>query len=145
MTQEPASNGCSQPQRLAPKWGAPTRSPPPSASPRPMSHNHCATVLVRDLLNLHLRSERYHTMLSPTAVPLRPRALVVDHGLAKLDTALGRAAESLAAALEARNGDVVRALSLEDGQAIVGSDASLRAVLLDWNSARTARARMRRP
>src|SRR4030088_274673 len=45
MTQEPASNGCSQPQRLAPKWGAPTRSPPASASPRPMSHNHCATVL----------------------------------------------------------------------------------------------------
>ena len=40
----------------------------------------------------------------------------------------GRAAESLAAALEARNLDVVRALSFEDGQAIVGSDASLRAV-----------------
>ena len=72
-------------------------------------------------------------MLSPTAVPLRPRALVIDDELAKLDTALGRAAESLAAALEARNVDVVRALSLEDGLAIVGSDASLRAVLLDWN------------
>jgi arginine decarboxylase len=72
-------------------------------------------------------------MLNPTAVPLRPRALVIDDELAKLDTALGRAAESLAAALEARNVDVVRALSLEDGLAIVGSDASLRAVLLDWN------------
>ena len=72
-------------------------------------------------------------MLSPTAVPLRPRALVVDQDLAKLDTALGRAAESVAAALQARNVDVVRALSFEDGQAIVGSDASLRAVLLDWN------------
>jgi arginine decarboxylase len=53
--------------------------------------------------------------------------------LAKLETALGRAAEGLALALEARNVDVVRALSFEDGQAIVGSDASLRAVLLDWN------------
>ena len=72
-------------------------------------------------------------MASPTAPPLRPRALVVDDELAKLDTALGRAAESLVAALERGNVEVVRALSFEDGQAIVGSDASLRAVLLDWN------------
>jgi arginine decarboxylase len=72
-------------------------------------------------------------MLNQTASPLRPRALVVDDELAKLDTALGRAAESLAAALGARNVDVVRALSYEDGHAIVASDASLRAVLLDWN------------
>ena len=72
-------------------------------------------------------------MLNPTAVPMRPRVLVVDDELAKLDTALGRAAESLAAALHARNADVVRALSYEDGLAIVGSDTSLRAVLLDWN------------
>ena len=72
-------------------------------------------------------------MLNATARPLRSRVLVVDDELAKLDTALGRAAESLAAALEARNLDVVRALSYEDGHAIVGSDASLRAVLLDWN------------
>jgi arginine decarboxylase len=62
-----------------------------------------------------------------------PRVLIVDDELAKLDTALGRAVENLAAALVARNVDVVRALSFEDGQAIVGSDASLRAVLLDWN------------
>ena len=72
-------------------------------------------------------------MLNATARPLRSRVLVVDDELAKLDTALGRAAESLAAALETRNLDVVRALSYEDGHAIVGSDASLRAVLLDWN------------
>ena len=67
------------------------------------------------------------------AGPLRPRALVIDDGLARLDTALGRAAEGIAAALEARNVDVVRALSFEDGQAIVGFDASLRAVLLNLN------------
>ena len=72
-------------------------------------------------------------MLNPTSVPLRPRVLVVDDDLAKLNTALGRAAESLAEALSARNVDVVRALSYEDGYAIVGYDASLRAVLLDWN------------
>ena len=72
-------------------------------------------------------------MLNPTAAPMRSRVLVVDDELAKLDTALGRATESLAAALAARNVDVVRAVSYEDGHAIVGSDASLRAVLLDWN------------
>src|SRR4029077_14624719 len=72
-------------------------------------------------------------MLNPSTVPLRSRVLVVDDELAKLDTALGRSAESLAAALEARNLDVIRALSYEDGYAIVASDASLRALLLDWN------------
>jgi arginine decarboxylase len=72
-------------------------------------------------------------MLNPIASPRRSRVLMVDDELAKLDTALGRATESLAAALVARNVDVVRALSYEDGHAIVGSDASLRAVLLDWN------------
>src|SRR6266404_8467905 len=35
----PASNGCSQPKKPAPKWAAPTPS-------RPKSHNHCAKVLV---------------------------------------------------------------------------------------------------
>jgi arginine decarboxylase len=72
-------------------------------------------------------------MLNPTASPLRPRVLVVDDELAKLDTALGRAVENLAAALETRNIDVLKAMSFDDGQAIAVSDASLRAVLLDWN------------
>jgi len=72
-------------------------------------------------------------MLNPGSGPLRPRVLVVDDALARLDTAIGRAAESLAAALEARNCDVVRALSFEDGEAIVGFDASLRAVLFNWH------------
>lgn len=72
-------------------------------------------------------------MLIPTNGPLRPRVLLVDDCLAKLDTALGRASEALAQALELRNIDVVRALSLEDGMAIAGNDASLRAVLLNWN------------
>src|SRR4029450_1827575 len=72
-------------------------------------------------------------MLNPTGGPLRPRVLVVDDELAKLDTALGRAVENLAAALETRNIDVLKAMSFDDGQAIAVSDASLRAVLLDWN------------
>jgi len=72
-------------------------------------------------------------MLIPPQGAPRPRVLIVDDALARLDTAIGRAAESIAAALAARNCDVVRALSFEDGEAIVGSDASLRAVLLNWH------------
>jgi hypothetical protein len=71
-------------------------------------------------------------MLNPTGGPLRPRVLIVDDELAKLDTALGRAVENLAAALEGRNIEVLKAISFDDGQAIA-SDASLRAILLDWN------------
>src|SRR5882672_8350968 len=72
-------------------------------------------------------------MLNPTAGPLRPRVLVIDDALARTDTAIGRAAESIAAALAARNCDVVRSLSFDDGEAIVGFDASLTAVLLNWH------------
>jgi DDE superfamily endonuclease len=45
--QAPASNGCSQPKKLAPKWPKPTRSPPAFQGPSPKSHNHCAAVLGR--------------------------------------------------------------------------------------------------
>src|SRR6266850_2565106 len=72
-------------------------------------------------------------MLIPGAGPLRPRVLMVDDALARTDTAIGRAAEGIAAALVARNCDVMRALSFEDGEAIVGFDASLRAVLVNWH------------
>lgn len=71
-------------------------------------------------------------MLNPHTGPLRPRVLFVDDSLAKPSTALGRSAESLAQALEARNVEVVRSLSFEDGHAIVGVDASIRALLLNW-------------
>jgi arginine decarboxylase len=72
-------------------------------------------------------------MLNPVPGPLRPRVLLVDDGLAEPNTALGRAAQSLREALGSRNIDVVTALSYQDGHAIVASEASLRAVLLDWN------------
>ncbi len=72
-------------------------------------------------------------MLTPIAGPLRPRVLVVDDSLARPETAIGHAAESIAAALAGRNCDVVRSLSCEDGEAIVGFDASLRAVLVNWH------------
>jgi arginine decarboxylase len=72
-------------------------------------------------------------MPDPVTRPLRSRALIVDDGLARPETATGRAIESLAAALDVRSVDVARALSFEDGHAIVTYDASLRAVLLNWD------------
>ncbi len=72
-------------------------------------------------------------MIDRSQRPLRPRALVVDEGFAHPGTAIGRAAEGLAHALEERDVDVVRAFSYEDARSIVGADASIRAVLLDWD------------
>jgi arginine decarboxylase len=72
-------------------------------------------------------------VLTSAPGPLRPRVLAIDDALSRPNTALGRAAESICSALAGRNCDVVRALSYEDGEAIVGSDASLRAVILNWH------------
>src|SRR5512138_1122459 len=72
-------------------------------------------------------------MLTAQTGPLRPRVLMVDDALGRPETAIGRAAEAIAAGLAGRNCDVVRALSFDDGEAIVGFDASLRAVLVNWH------------
>jgi hypothetical protein len=45
MPQAPASNGCSQPTRPAPKCAGPTHSPLPYARAKPKGQNHCAAVL----------------------------------------------------------------------------------------------------
>lgn len=65
--------------------------------------------------------------------PLRPRALIVDEGFARPGTAIGRAAEGLARAIEEREAGVIRASAYDDAWAVVSTDASLGAVLLDWD------------
>ena len=72
-------------------------------------------------------------MIDPRGEAVRIRVLVVDDDLARLDTSKGRAAEGIASAIEAHSIEVLRAPSFEDAHNIVGSDASLRAILLDWN------------
>ena len=72
-------------------------------------------------------------MINQGAMPFRARALIIDDDLGKLETSLGRAAENLARVLEERGVDVARAYSLEDGLAVVVADASIQAVLLDWD------------
>ncbi len=61
-------------------------------------------------------------MIEGTFAPLRLRVLVVDDELTH-DTAEGRAARLLVTDLEARNLDVVQAISAADGMAVVTSDA----------------------
>jgi len=75
-------------------------------------------------------------MIDPTYEPIRLRALIIDDGLAHLDTSLGRAAEDLARELGARDVEVVKALSYEDGASIVVADAALSGVLLNWDLGR---------
>src|SRR4051794_30783789 len=72
-------------------------------------------------------------MISPSITRFGARALIVDDDLGKLDTSLGRAVEGLARALEERDVGVVRALSFEDGRAVVASDASIQAAALNWD------------
>jgi arginine/lysine/ornithine decarboxylase len=62
---------------------------------------------------------------------MRMRVLMVDDELAH-DTAEGRAARLLVKDLEARNLDVVQAISAADGMAVVTSDAAIHVVLMDW-------------
>jgi len=51
----------------------------------------------------------------------------------RADSAVGRAARSLVAALRRRNVDVVEAMSTVDGSAMVASDAAIQCVLFDWD------------
>ena len=70
-------------------------------------------------------------MIEGKFAPLRLRVLVVDDELTH-DTAEGRAARLLVKDLEARNLEVVQAISAADGMAVVTSDASIHCVLMDW-------------
>ena len=70
-------------------------------------------------------------MLEGKFAPLRMRVLVVDDELTH-ETAEGRAARALVSDLEARNVEVIQAISAADGMAVVTSDAAIHAVLLDW-------------
>ena len=72
-------------------------------------------------------------MLDRSRTALRRRALIVDDRLAHPEIGPGRATEGLARALEEHDVDVIRALSLDDARSIVIGDASLRAVLLNWD------------
>jgi arginine decarboxylase len=66
------------------------------------------------------------------ARPLTRRILIVDSSLAQTAGAAARSVRALATELQARNIEVVEALSSEDGVATVVSDSGLHCILLNW-------------
>lgn len=60
------------------------------------------------------------------------RALLVSDELGD-DTSVGRAARTLAEDLAERQIDVIRSHSADDARAVIGADASIQCVLLDWD------------
>src|SRR5271165_114555 len=71
-------------------------------------------------------------MIERTNRAAQLKALIVDDELNDA-TAWGRASRALVEELEARQVEMVKAISPEDGSAVVVSDAGIHAVLVDWS------------
>jgi arginine/lysine/ornithine decarboxylase len=71
-------------------------------------------------------------MISRSIKRISLRALIVDDELG-LQTAEGRAARALVTEMQGRNVEVVEALSVEDGKAVITSDSAIHALLIDWS------------
>ena len=71
-------------------------------------------------------------MIGRTTSPLPRRALMVDDELGRATTAGGRAVTALAEELRARGIEVLEALSIEDGLAVVGSNSAIHCVFVNW-------------
>ena len=71
-------------------------------------------------------------MIQTDYKPIKSRVLIIEEGLARLDTTLGRSAQVLVHELEMRDVVVIAAVSYQDGLASIVSDASIHAVLLSW-------------
>lgn len=71
-------------------------------------------------------------MIERTNTLLKKRVLIVDDKLANSQTAGGRAVRELADEFASRAIDVVEAATLEDGEAVVLSDASVTCIFVDW-------------
>ncbi len=75
-------------------------------------------------------------MHSSGSTNIRQRVLIVDSGLAQPVSAAARSVRALEAELQARNVEVVEALSYDDGMATVVSDAGIHCILLNWTQER---------
>ena len=71
-------------------------------------------------------------MIERTNTRLRKRVLIVDDKLATPHTAGGRAVRELAEEFTGRAIDVVEAATIDDGEAVILSDASVMCVFVDW-------------
>ena len=71
-------------------------------------------------------------MLAETTRVLRRRVLIVDDRIGTPEGVATRSVRALAAALHERNCEVIEALSLEDGSAVMVSDAAIHCVFVNW-------------
>ena len=71
-------------------------------------------------------------MIERTNSRLAQRVLIVDDKLSNPQTAGGRAVRELVQEFTSRAVDVVEAVTLEDGEAVVLSDASVICIFVDW-------------
>src|SRR5882672_2753793 len=69
---------------------------------------------------------------SSGARSLARRVLVVDDSLTSSSSAAGRSVRALVSEFQARGMEVVEAVSCEDGEATVVSDAGISCILLNW-------------
>jgi arginine decarboxylase len=72
-------------------------------------------------------------MIERTNILVMPCTLVVDDEPTRPNAAGGRAARSLVDELRARDIEVVEATSIEDGTAVIVSDAAIYCIFLNWN------------
>ena len=72
-------------------------------------------------------------MIGRTSKLMKRRLLIVDDKLAHPDTAGGRAVRELAEEFGHRDIEVVEAVTYEDGEAVLVSDATIDCICLDWN------------
>ena len=72
-------------------------------------------------------------MIGRTSKLMKRRLLVVDDKLAHPDTAGGRAVRELVEELGYRDIEVVEAVTYEDGEAVVVSDATIDCICVDWS------------
>jgi arginine decarboxylase len=75
-------------------------------------------------------------MIQRTNLLLHSRVLLIDDKLAAPHSAGGRAVAELAREFRERAVDVIEATTIEDGEAVVISDASISCVFLDWTIGR---------
>jgi arginine decarboxylase len=71
-------------------------------------------------------------MIESGSKPVKSKVLIIEQGLAELDTALGRSAHALIEELRDRGVIVIGAYSYQDGLASIVSDASIHALLISW-------------
>ena len=76
---------------------------------------------------------------------LARRALIVDDELGRAATAGGRAVSALAEELRARGVEVIEALSVEDGLAVVVSDSAIHCVFVNWTLGDNESTRTNKP